>query len=241
GVRRRAKYIVIELDGGRVWVTHLRMSGKYRFVPPGGAARAVAESPETSLDPDPGEARYVRATFEFEDGGRLLYVDPRTLGQMEVAEASAWRERAAGLGPEPLDPDFTPEALLERLAATRRAVKVALLDQAVVAGLGNIYVNEALWRARVSPRRRGVNLGPMRAGRLHRAIVDVLEEAVGKRGTTLGATYLDWADAEGEAGGFYDFLDAYGREGGACRRCGTPIRRIVQAQRSTWYCPGCQR
>lgn len=247
-VERRAKFIAIRLDGDRVWVTHLRMSGKYRFVPaPGDAARVQGElpveagSPETSLEPDPAEAGYVRAIFDLDDGGRLLYVDPRTLGQMEVLDGGAWREKAERLGPEPLDAAFTPAVLLDRLAATRRPVKVALLDQSVVAGLGNIYVCEALWRARTSPRRRGVNLGPKRAGRLHRAIVDVLSEAVGKQGTTLGATYLNWADAEGEAGGFREFLDVYGREGEPCRRCEAEIRRIVQAQRSTWYCPTCQR
>lgn len=239
-VERRAKFIVVRLGGDRAWVTHLRMSGKYRFVPPEGG-RAVADAPETSLDPDPAEAKYVRAVFDFEDGARLLYVDPRTLGEMEVLEAAAWRRKAAGLGPEPLDEAFTAGVLLERLSATRRATKVALLDQAVVAGLGNIYVCEALWRARTSPRRLGANLGPARAERLHRGIVDVLTEAIGKRGTTFGATYFDWADAEGEAGAFYDFLDVYDREGEPCRRCGAAIRRIVQAQRSTWYCPGCQR
>ncbi len=242
-VERRAKFIATRLDGDRVWVTHLRMSGKYRFVPADGdrADPGGDPSPETSLEPDPAEAEYVRATFDLDDGARLLYVDPRTLGQMEVMGGAAWREKAGRLGPEPLAAGFTPAVLLDRLADTRRHVKVALLDQSVVAGLGNIYVCEALWRARTSPRRRGVNLGPKRAERLHRAIVDVLSEAVGKQGTTLGATYLNWADAEGEAGGFREFLDVYGREGEPCRRCGSEIRRIVQAQRSTWYCPTCQR
>ncbi|MDX1661218.1 MAG: bifunctional DNA-formamidopyrimidine glycosylase/DNA-(apurinic or apyrimidinic site) lyase [Gemmatimonadota bacterium] len=254
-VERRAKFIVIRLGGDRVWITHLRMSGKYRFVPAAGDAETEGRelgdgsarvatgdaSAETALEPDPAEAKYVRAVFELDDGARLLYVDPRTLGEMEVLDGAAWREKEATLGPEPLAEDFTAEVLLERLSATRREVKIALLDQSVVAGLGNIYVCEALWRARVSPRRRGVNVGPTRAGRIHRAIVEVLSEAVGKQGTSLGATYLNWADDRGESGGFYAFLDVYGREGEPCRRCEAEIRRIVQAQRSTWYCPGCQR
>ncbi|MDX1623857.1 MAG: bifunctional DNA-formamidopyrimidine glycosylase/DNA-(apurinic or apyrimidinic site) lyase [Gemmatimonadota bacterium] len=225
GVERRGKFIRIDLDDDRVWVCHLRMSGKFRFVP-SSAGR--------------GE-RYVRAVFHLDDGGRLLYVDPRTLGEMEVVDPEAWASRASSLGPEPLDPDFTPALLRERLERTRRPVKRALLDQSVVAGLGNIYVSEALWRARISPRRRGANLGARRAERLRDAIVSVLQEALEGGGTSLGATWLNFADAEGTRGRFSEFLDVYGREGEACPRCGEDIRRIVQGQRATWYCPTCQR
>lgn len=243
-VRRRAKFIAAELDDGRVWVTHLRMSGRYLVVP---GSRRNGRSPERSRGVRRGVSdaadlpEYTRAVFTLDDGTRLLYIDARTLGGMEVLSAREWEARSAGLGPEPLEPDFTPEILEARLATSRQPVKPFLLDQTRVAGIGNIYAVEALWRARVSPRRRARNVGPVRARRLHRAIVDVLEEALGRSGTSFGSTYLDYADGDGEPGAFYERLNVYDREGVPCPRCGTPIRRIVQAQRSSYYCPGCQR
>ena len=145
------------------------------------------------------------------------------------------------MGVEPLSPQFTSELLAELLATSRRPVKEFLLDQSKVAGIGNIYASEALWRARISPRRRARNVGPARARELHAAIVGVLSEAVRKAGTTLGETSQDYVDSEGVPGGFQAFLAVYDREGEPCRRCRTPIRRIVQGQRSTYYCPTCQR
>lgn len=242
-VRRRAKFIAARLDDGRVWVTHLRMSGRY-LVQPGG--RWNGRSPKRARGPgrvsDAAELpAYTRAVFTLDDGTRLLYIDARTLGGMELLSADEWEARSAALGPEPLDPGFTPEVLEAGLAISRQPVKPFLLDQTRVAGIGNIYAVEALWRARVSPRRRARNVGPVRTARLHRAIVQVLEEALGRSGTSLGATYLDYADGDGEPGTFYELLNVYDREGLPCRRCGTAIRRIVQAQRSTYYCPECQR
>ena len=237
-VRRRAKFIAAELDDGRVWVTHLRMSGRYLVLPGNrrnGRSRGSRVSDGTALP------AYTRAVFTLDDRTRLLYIDARTLGGMELVSADEWEMRSAALGPEPLDPDFTPGVLETRLANSRQPVKPFLLDQTRVAGIGNIYAVEALWRARVSPRRRARNVGPVRARRLHRAIVDVLEEALGRSGTSLGVSDLDYADGDGEPGGFYELLNVYDREGLPCPRCGTPIRRIVQVQRSTYYCPGCQR
>lgn len=238
-VRRRAKLIVAELEDGRVWVTHLRMSGRYLVQPAGG--RRNGAGARNRVSEQTGLPEYTRAVFTLDDGTRLLYIDARTLGGMEILSASEWEDRSAALGPEPLEPGFTPEVLLERLATSRQPVKPFLLDQTRIAGIGNIYAVESLWRARVSPRRRARNVGPVRAARLHRAIVDVLEEALGRSGTSLGASYLDYADGDGEPGGFYEFLNVYDREGLPCPRCGTAVRRIVQAQRSTYYCPECQR
>ena len=228
-VTRRAKFLVFRLADGRVWWSHLRMSGHWRMER---SRRAVRDSPD-----DP----YVRAVFDLDDGSRLVFVDVRTLGEMEVVSAREWTRREAAMGPEPLEPSFTPEVLVTRLAESRRPVKEFLLDQTKVAGIGNIYAVEALWRARVSPRRRARNVGPERARRLHHAIVEVLTEAVGKAGTTLGETALDYVDSEGAPGEFASFLAVYDREGEPCLRCRTPIRRIVQGQRSTYYCPYCQR
>jgi formamidopyrimidine-DNA glycosylase len=226
-VARRAKFIVVELESDRVWLTHLRMSGSYRVVKNG----------------DDGDSLpvYTRAMFDLEDGSRLLYVDPRTLGRLEIVSAVDWTTRSATLGPEPLSPAFTVAVLEDRLATSRQPLKTFLLDQKRIAGLGNIYVAEALWRARVSPRRRAKNVGPVRARRLHRAIVEVLSEAVGGSGTSLGGTYLNFADADGDPGEFYEALNVYDREDEPCYRCGGAIKRIVQAQRSTYYCPVCQR
>jgi formamidopyrimidine-DNA glycosylase len=243
-IRRRAKFIVAELENGRVWVTHLRMSGRYLVVPgsrrngrAGGRPRAWrGKVSDGAYLPE-----YTRAVFTLDDGTRILYIDARTLGGMELVSASEWEERSAALGPEPLEPGFTPEVLESRLATSRQPVKPFLLDQTRIAGIGNIYAVEALWRARVSPRRKARNVGPVRARRLHRAIVEVLEEALGSSGTSLGSTYLDYTDGDGEPGRFYELLNVYDREGLPCPRCGTFIRRIVQAQRSTYYCPGCQR
>jgi formamidopyrimidine-DNA glycosylase len=226
-VNRRAKFIVVELESDRVWLTHLRMSGSYRVVPSGENGDALP--------------MYTRATFDLEDGSRLLYVDPRTLGRLEIVPVVDWAARSAKLGPEPLSPAFTVAALEDRLAVSRQPLKTFLLDQRRIAGLGNIYVAEALWRARVSPRRRAKNVGPVRAGRLHYAIVEVLSEAVGGSGTSLGGTYLNFADADGDPGEFYEALNVYDREDEPCGRCGEAIKRIVQAQRSTYYCPFCQR
>jgi formamidopyrimidine-DNA glycosylase len=247
-VERRGKFLVFRLADGRVWWSHLRMTGQWRVDRPrrhakrrvrarGGWGReSVREGTATRVD-DP----YVRAVFELDDGSTLSFVDVRTLGEMEVVPAREWVRREAAMGLEPLSEEFTPEALAERLAASRRPVKEFLLDQTKVAGLGNIYAVEALWRARISPRRRARSVGPVRAGRLHRAIVDVLRQAVEKAGTSLGETSQDYVDSEGVPGSFQGFLDVYDREGEPCRRCRTPIRRIVQGQRSTYYCPGCQR
>ncbi len=226
-VTRRAKFIVVELESDRMWLTHLRMSGSYRVVPSGKNGDALPV--------------YTRATFDLEDGTRLLYVDPRTLGRLEIMPTVDWEARAAEFGPEPLSPAFTMAVLERCLAASRQPLKSFLLDQKRIAGLGNIYVAEALWRARVSPRRRAKNVGPVRARRLHRAIVDVLSEAVGGSGTSLGRTYLNFADADGDPGEFYKALNVYDRENEPCPRCGEAIKRIVQAQRSTYYCPSCQR
>lgn len=244
-VTRRGKFLVFRLADGRVWWSHLRMTGQWRVDSPrkgtsGRPPLRVREATAPRVDPvrdDP----YARAVFDLDDGSLLSFVDVRTLGEMQVVSARAWAQREAAMGVEPLGPAFTPEVLSGLLAASRRPVKASLLDQTRIAGIGNIYASEALWRARISPRRRARNVGPLRAVRLHRAIVEVLQEAIVKSGTTLGETSQDYVDSDGVPGAFQEFLAVYDREGEPCRRCRTPIRRIVQGQRSTYYCPRCQR
>lgn len=240
-VGRRGKFLVFRLADGRVWWSHLRMTGQWRVDrprkrgAPHGRDRFARDSGAADDDP------YARAVFDLDDGSRLTFVDVRTLGEMEVLTARGWARREAAMGVEPLSPEFTAELLSDLLATSRRTVKEFLLDQSRIAGIGNIYASEALWRARVSPRRRASNVGAVRARRLHRAIVEVLSEAVRKAGTTLGETSQDYVDSEGVPGGFQEFLAVYDRESEPCRRCRTPIRRIVQGQRSTYFCPTCQR
>ncbi len=238
-VSRRGKFLVFRLEDGRVWWSHLRMTGQWRVERPrrGSARRAGRARTAGDAPADP----YARAVFDLDDGSRLTYVDVRTLGEMEVLTARGWARREAAMGVEPLSPAFTPDLLDDLLDRSGRQVKEFLLDQAKIAGIGNIYASEALWRARISPRRRARNVGPVRAMALHAAIVGVLQDAVRKAGTTLGETSQDYVDSDGVPGGFAEFLAVYDREGEPCRRCGTPIRRIVQGQRSTYYCPTCQR
>jgi len=218
GVGRRAKWLLIELDDGQVLAVHRRMSGNLLLVGPDGA--------------DP----YARAILALDDGRRLIYSDPRKFGRLLLATREAPPAAFAGLGPEPLEPAFTPEALAARLNGRGRALKALLLDQSVVAGLGNIYADEALFRARLHPLRTGSSLAPEEIRRLRDAIQETLRTGIEHGGTTFGRH----RDAFNEAGRNLDHLDVYRRTGEPCRACGAPIERIVVAQRGTHYCPHCQ-
>lgn len=166
--------------------------------------------------------RFARAALDFTDGSRLVLVDSRALATLDVHPAGV--DLALGLGPDAADPSWTAEQLGTALATRRGPIKPALLDQKLVAGLGNIYAAESLWRARIDPRLPARELTPPRVKKLRQAIATVIERAVGSR-------YTDDDRVK---------LDVYDREGKPCRRCRTPIERIVQAGRSTYYCPHCQ-
>lgn len=166
--------------------------------------------------------RFARAVLEFTDGSRLVLVDSRALGTLDVHPGGAALE--LGLGPDAADASWTAEQLGAALATRRGPIKPALLDQKLVAGLGNIYAAESLWRARIDPRLPARELAPPRVRKLRQAIAKVIERATGSR-------YTDDDRVE---------LDVYDREGLPCRRCRTPIERIVQAGRSTYFCPVCQ-
>jgi formamidopyrimidine-DNA glycosylase len=222
-VERTGKYLLLRLSGGEVLVAHLGMSGRLLFERDGAARRL----PHTHL------------VFRLDGGGELRYVDARRFGMIAVhAEgALAASPELSILGPDPLSKEFTLARFQGELSSSRRDVKQFLLDQGRVAGLGNIYVAEALFLAGISPRRRADRLGPRRGARLHRAIVEVLLAAVERRGTS----FRDYVDADGQSGDNQHHLGVYGRAGAPCRRCGAPIRRLVQGARSTFYCPHCQR
>jgi len=233
-VGRRGKFLVCDLEGpqapgggrrpgatsgGHVAlqvVMHLGMTGSFRF--------------------DRTDA-WTRARLGLDDGRELVYRDPRRFGRIAVVPAhdhSAIPTLAA-LGPEPLTGDFDVEVFAGQLRRTEATVKAALLNQRLVAGVGNIYADEALWRARIHPASRRV--GAARARALHAAIRDVLSESIEREGTT----FRDYQMVNGESGRNADFLDAYGQADRPCRRCGTAMRRTVVAQRGTTYCPRCQR
>jgi formamidopyrimidine-DNA glycosylase len=234
---RRAKYLIAALDTGEALVMHLGMSGRFTVVEPEGRVRAFdAYAYETG-----GGERHDHVVLHVEGGARVVYNDPRRFGFMDLVATDALEtcRHFAAMGPEPLGNRFDAGVLAAAFAGRRTPVKAALLDQGNVAGLGNIYVCEALFRARIAPDAPAGGLPPDRLEALTVAIRDVLDEAIEAGGSTL----RDFAAADGRLGGFQERFDVYGREGEACP-CGRPeaiIARLVQSGRSTFYCPVCQR
>jgi formamidopyrimidine-DNA glycosylase len=221
-VDRRGKYLLFRLDSGRTLVVHLRMTGSLRH------ARA-GELPDDA---------YRRAMLALDTGTDVAYRDVRRFGTWELLDAAHLQPYlSARLGPEPLAPSFTA-ARLDALAAGRTTpIKAFLLDQRRIAGIGNIYADEALWRARIHPRRPAGELSVEEIGRLHRAIRAALRRGVTLRGSTL----RDYVTPDGDAGSMQHEFHVYGRLGEPCDRCGRQIERIVVGGRGTWLCPGCQR
>jgi formamidopyrimidine-DNA glycosylase len=247
GFRRRGKYMLMRVEGGDSLLIHLGMSGRM-------VARRMGEAPQPRLGPQgaasdargrnmpPGAHEHM--VLETEDGWRVGFVDPRRFGCVDLMPTAREEEHRllAGMGPEPLEAGFTPAVLSAALAGRRTPIKAALLDQKVVAGLGNIYVCEALFRAGISPRRLAAGVAGARAARLVPAIRAVLEESIAAGGSSL----RDYVRADGEIGFFQERFDVYDREGLPCARCPGPpacggIARIVQAGRSTFHCPRTQR
>jgi len=229
GLARRAKYILVRLDGGLTMILHLGMSGRIVLAPPG-----ANEAP-------PAHEHVVLVTDE---GWRAGFVDPRRFGSLDLVATAeeASHPRLAMLGPEPLGGAFTPAVLSSALAGRHTPIKAALLDQRTVAGLGNIYVCEALFRARISPRRSAHTVAGARADRLVPAIRATLEEAIAAGGSSL----RDYRQANGELGYFQHAWKVYGRAGEACERCPGPptcpgIATFVQSGRSSFSCPRTQR
>ena len=220
-VERRGKYLVVGFESGRVLLIHLRMTGSLRH------------APEGMLQDDP----HRRAVVRLDDGSDVAYRDVRRFGTWLVLEpGEAGPHLDARVGIEPLEAVFTAARLGELLRKRRAPVKAALLDQRTLAGMGNIYVDEALWRARINPLRpaEGLDRGEIR--RLHRAIRAALEHGIARQGSTL----RDYALPDGGSGSMQDEFRVYGRGGEPCGRCGTPIAKTRVAGRGTWFCPACQ-
>jgi formamidopyrimidine-DNA glycosylase len=219
-VGRRGKNVVIVFeDDGRLMV-NLGMTGRL----------VVSDSPRAA------ELRHVAVRFDLEDGRALLYDDIRRFGLLRLYEPEEWPGRDAELGLEPLADEFTGDALWQLTRRSRTPVRNFLLDQRKVAGVGNIYALEALFRAGIRPTRRAHRVTRAQAAALRNALRQVLAEAIELRGTTVS----DYRDGSGEAGGFEPRLQVYGREGRPCAVCSTPIKRTVLTNRSAFYCPSCQ-
>jgi formamidopyrimidine-DNA glycosylase len=220
-LERRGKYLIVRFETGRSLLIHLRMTGSLRHAPGG------------SLEDD----AYRRAVVRLDDGSDVAYRDVRRFGTwllLEPGELDPYLDRR--LGSEPLADGFTPAELGRRLAGRKAPVKAALLDQRTLAGMGNIYADEALWRARVHPLRPAGELTPAELRRLHPAIRAALEAGLARQGSTL----RDYRLPDGESGAMQDEFKVYGRDGEPCDRCGTPIEKSRVGGRGTWYCPRCQ-
>lgn len=244
---RRGKYLLADLDSGEVLVMHLGMSGRFSVFPAAGPARNLGEFYFEGGAGEEAEGAHDHVTFIMDDGCRIVFTDPRRFGMMDLVAAAARNAHPllAGLGPEPLGNAFDAQHLAAMFRGKRAPLKAALLDQKTVAGLGNIYVCEALNRAGLSPRRlAGTTVRRDGApspclGLLALAVRDVLNEAIAAGGSTL----RDHQATDGAPGAFQQRFRVYDREGERCPApgCEGVIRRIVQSGRSTFYCPRCQR
>jgi formamidopyrimidine-DNA glycosylase len=221
GLRRRGKYLIVDLDDERAWVLHRGMSGNVLYR-------------DTGAPEDP----WVHATFVLDDGHELRWADVRKFGKMWIVEDATMVIET--LGPEPLEAEFTPEVLRSRAGKRTAPIKSVLLDQKVVAGVGNLYSDEALHHAKIHPLRPASNLKPDDWRRLHEGIVWALRMGIDARGSSLGTSLRDHVNVEGDPGENQKTVKAYGREGEPCFVCGTLMRRIVVGGRSAVFCPKCQ-
>lgn len=228
-LRRRSKYILADLDQGESLLIHLGMSG--RMLVSGGEVGAFYRD-------HPATQKHDHVVLQMEGGARVTFNDARRFGAMDLVrtdrEAAHWL--LAGLGPEPFGNGFHEAYLIERMKVRNSPIKTVLLDQHVVAGLGNIYVSEVLFRAGIDPRRLASRVAARRIAALVPIVRDVLSEAIEAGGSSL----RDHRRADGELGYFQHSFRVYDREGEPCPQCGTAIRRIVQSGRSSFFCPACQ-
>ncbi len=222
-VRRRAKFILFDLADGHRLIIHLRMTGKL-----------IWSAPPYAQD------KFTRTIFHFEDGNQMLFNDTRALGRLEVLAPDQYSKSLEQLGIEPLSDDFNRIALQNLLSKSKLEIKDFLLDQKKIAGIGNIYASEILFRSRIHPKKTANSLTSYEVKNLFRAIPEVLSEAVSRMGTTLGSSISDYRTVYNTDGDFQLFLRVYDREGEACCTCGHPIVRIVQKTRSSYFCEKCQ-
>ena len=216
GLSRRGKYLFFHLSDGTVLIVHLRMTGSL-----------VINSPD--------DERYIRAVFQFDNGEQLAFVDRRRLGVMWLAESED--EIARKLGDEPLTAGFTAEALAKRLKGRQAPIKAVLLDQTLVAGIGNMYADEALFAAKIHPLKKAGDLSSSEIKNLHKAIVAVLKSAIENKGASVDT----YKRPGGEVGTAHNEFKVAHRKSEACRVCGAAIERIPVRNRGSYFCPKCQR
>jgi formamidopyrimidine-DNA glycosylase len=215
-LERRGKYLIFSLSDGTELVIHLRMTGSLL------------------LNPEQTD-RYARVIFLFDGGSRLVFIDRRRLGAMWLLENNL--TVTGKLGPEPLTADFTIKTLAERLRKRQAPIKAVLLDQGFIAGIGNMYADEALFTAKIHPLRKASSLSPREIKNLHRAIIDVLRSAIGSKGASI-STYIR---PDGQLGTAHDNFRVAHRGGEPCPVCGTPIERLAIRNRGSYFCPKCQK
>jgi formamidopyrimidine-DNA glycosylase len=222
---RRAKYLIVELDGDHVMLVHLGMSGSLTHRDEGFRAG----------DFDP---RHDHLELSLDDASRLVYNDPRRFGMVRLLPRSALASTAElkGLGPEPLSHGFNAGYLAAKARGRTAAIKSLLMDQRIVAGIGNIYASEILFRAGVRPARRAGRVTRAEIEKIAAAVPAILRAAIGGNGTT----FRSYRDSRGQPGRFAERLQVYGREGKPCYRCSTPIKNVIVGQRASFYCPKCQ-
>ena len=241
---RRAKYILAAIEGGDCLLIHLGMTGRFTVLDAVAKAQNLGEFYFEQAAGDNGDGPHDHVIFSLEGGARVVYTDPRRFGLMDLfpEAAAAAHKLLKNIGVEPLGNELHAAYLAERFKGKAAPLKAALLDQRIIAGLGNIYVSEALHRSALSPRRKAGTLvrksGPdPRLETLVRHIRDILREAIAAGGSTL----QDFAHIDGNGGSYQQRFAVYDRQGEPCNRCGAPIKRLVQSGRSTFYCSACQK
>ena len=225
-IGRRAKYLILELDGADVILVHLGMSGSLTYR-------------DSDFDSSEFDRRHDHVEFRLDNGTRLVFNDPRRFGIVRLVARLALPalHELKGLGPEPLSEAFNADYLAAQARGRKVAIKNLIMDQRAIAGVGNIYASEVLYRAGVRPTHRAGRLKGEEIVRIARFIPIILRDAIDRRGTT----FRNYRDSEGRPGAFADRLQVYGRAGEKCYRCSTPIKNVVVGQRASFYCPTCQK
>ena len=237
---RRAKYILATTDRGDRLILHLGMTGRFTIFRRDGSIGIPGEFYDDTAAQGSADGPHDHVVFTLDDGTRIVYSDPRRFGLMDLERPGETHRLLADIGVEPLGNSLSADYLRSAFADKKAPLKAALLDQRIIAGLGNIYVCEALFRARLSPKRKAQTLARSNDGRLEnlvRHIRDILTEAIAAGGSTL----QDYRSATGIEGAFQQRFMVYDREGEPCLSCGAPVKRLVQAGRSTFHCSSCQR
>ena len=235
---RRAKYILADLDNGFSLIVHLGMTGRFTVLSPKGISNLGGFYFEAGAG-ESANGPHDHVVIHLEEGVRLVYSDPRRFGMMDVVETNAIGQHRLlkDIGVEPLGNELSAAYLVQKFKGKAAPMKAALLDQRIIAGLGNIYVCEALHRARVSPKRKAGSVKPEKLEELVLHIRDILNEAILAGGSTL----QDFQSTNGEQGSYQQRFSVYDRESEACPHCGKPIKRLVQSGRSSFYCSSCQK